>query len=295
MEIRHLRYFAAVAEELRFGRAAARLHMATSPLSRRIQDLERELGVALFVRRHHKVSLTPAGATLLPLAHDLLERFAQLKRVVNAEIRAAVVGIGPDVRPELRQALLAALAARHPRMEVTLRPASFQPLVDAVLARDLDLALVHEPTSGHELESRQLADTPVLAAVGAGTGLGEHGALTAADLAHMPYASISPDAAPRLYQRIDRLLSERGITGRIILEGHNLAGLAHVVASGKAFTLVSAHSGATFKAFVGEPVRLLALRDLPLTLSTLAVWRADHPGWEVAEIVDAVQAALPPR
>src|SRR5437773_9901928 len=107
--------------------------MATSPLSRRIQDLERELGVALFVRRHHKFSLTPAGATLLPLAHDLLERFAQLKRVVNADIRAAVVGIGPDVRPDLRQALLAALAHRHPRLALTLHPARSHPQSDPLL------------------------------------------------------------------------------------------------------------------------------------------------------------------
>ncbi|WP_312858278.1 LysR family transcriptional regulator, partial [Pseudonocardia pini] len=61
MQISHLRYFVAVAEELNFTRAAQRLHMATSPLSQRVRDLERVLGGALFVRGHHRIDLTPLG------------------------------------------------------------------------------------------------------------------------------------------------------------------------------------------------------------------------------------------
>lgn len=65
VSISHLRYFVAVAEELHFGRAAARLHMSQSPLSRAIRDLERELGLVLFVRTTRRMELTPAGLVLL--------------------------------------------------------------------------------------------------------------------------------------------------------------------------------------------------------------------------------------
>ncbi|MFF3518184.1 LysR family transcriptional regulator [Streptomyces sp. NPDC002573] len=70
----HLRYFVAVAEELIFSAAARRLHMATSPLSQRIRDLEKELGHRLFERDSHSVTLTSAGEALLPLAQGVLEQ-----------------------------------------------------------------------------------------------------------------------------------------------------------------------------------------------------------------------------
>jgi DNA-binding transcriptional LysR family regulator len=74
----HLRYFVAVAEELNFTRAAERLHMATSPLSQRIRDLERELDTALFRRASRAVELTEAGERLLPAARETIGRFDAL-------------------------------------------------------------------------------------------------------------------------------------------------------------------------------------------------------------------------
>lgn len=74
VDVLHLRYFVAVAEERSFTRAAARLHMAASPLSQRIKDLERELGMDLFIRAHRRVELTDAGRALLPQAGDIVER-----------------------------------------------------------------------------------------------------------------------------------------------------------------------------------------------------------------------------
>ena len=73
--VQQLRYFVAVAENLSFSKAARQLHMATSPLSQRVRDLERELGTALFERDSHHVGLTAAGAALLPIAKDVLGRF----------------------------------------------------------------------------------------------------------------------------------------------------------------------------------------------------------------------------
>lgn len=83
IELRHLRYFVAVAEELNFTRAAERVHIDQTPLSRAVRDLEDELGVQLFVRRPRRLMLTPAGARLLEEARKLFIRFERTKRAVR--------------------------------------------------------------------------------------------------------------------------------------------------------------------------------------------------------------------
>jgi DNA-binding transcriptional LysR family regulator len=300
VEMLHLRYFVAVAEELSFTRAAQRLHMATSPLSQRIRDLERELGTPLLRRTSRKVELTEAGERLLPAARDVLGRFdalAELARGTDGTARrVARVGIAPDVSGELRTRLLDALAAAHPELEVRLRPASSEPLLRALRAGELDLALVHGPVSGRGLRTARLDTRPVGAVVGRGTGFDGRDSVRLEELADLPYASIGYDAAPELYRRTDELLTGFGVHKRLVVEGHNLGGLAHVVTTGQAFALVGLGSGSTGKVFVGEPVVVLAVVDARLRITTEAVWLADRTaaGSVVAALADAATALATP-
>ncbi|MFF8785946.1 LysR family transcriptional regulator [Streptomyces sp. NPDC015125] len=99
----HLRYFVAVAEELNFSQAARKLHMAASPLSQRIKDLERELHQTLFDRTTHHVELTPAGAALLPMAREVLERVNsipwRLREAVRPQRTTLLIGMPSGVHP----------------------------------------------------------------------------------------------------------------------------------------------------------------------------------------------------
>jgi DNA-binding transcriptional LysR family regulator len=99
IELRQLRYFVAVAEELHFGRAAERLHMSQSPLSRAIRELERDLGVVLFVRTTRRVELTPAGLVLLERSRRALAEIdgaiADARRSAVSDDRALGIGYGP--------------------------------------------------------------------------------------------------------------------------------------------------------------------------------------------------------
>jgi len=110
MELRHLRYFVAVAEELSFTRAARNLNMAQPPLSQQIRDLEAEVGTSLFLRTHHRVELTPAGSLFLSDARDVLSRASDaLEKVRRAargeegELRLGFVGTAmvDDAVPQL--------------------------------------------------------------------------------------------------------------------------------------------------------------------------------------------------
>ena len=160
-ELRHLRYFVAVAEELSFSRAADRLHMAASPVSQAIRQLEAELGVALFVRTTRSVELTDAGRRLLEEGTAALqaveEAFANASRAGHGVLGTLRLGCTPAARHELRPALVAALRERHPGIEVDASEATTGNLCRELLGHRLDVAVgfCTEPVPG--LARRTLA------------------------------------------------------------------------------------------------------------------------------------------
>lgn len=171
MELRQLRYFVAVAEELHFGRAAERLHMSQSPLSRAIREFERELGVVLFIRTTRRVELTPAGALLLERSRRAL---AEIDGAVADAVRTAqghqgtlAVGYGPFSRPI---GLRIAQELRSQRTDITTRleEGVTVEMLRRVAAHELAAAVVMESPSGarsHGVRIDALRDEPLLAAL----------------------------------------------------------------------------------------------------------------------------------
>jgi DNA-binding transcriptional LysR family regulator len=164
-ELRHLRYFIAVAQELSFSRAAERLHMAQSPLSAAIRQLETELGVPLFERTTRSVRLTPAGERLLerglPALTAVDGAFAgamQAGRGLSGTLR---IGSSPAARHELRPALLARVREALPDVEIELSEATSGTLIRELLGERLDVALLFcsDPLPG--LQRRRLSDDGV--------------------------------------------------------------------------------------------------------------------------------------
>jgi DNA-binding transcriptional LysR family regulator len=154
MELRHLRYFVAVAEELHFRRAAERLHVAQPAVSEQIRKLEQELGVQLFDRTQRNVSLTDSGAALLIEARRVL-RQAEAARLAarSAHDRAGVVlriGYVPSSLPASVPRALQRVAAAMPHLEARMEPGVGLELVEAVRAGELDVAVVSlpAPTAG---------------------------------------------------------------------------------------------------------------------------------------------------
>ncbi|MCW2915396.1 MAG: transcriptional regulator, LysR family [Actinomycetia bacterium] len=143
MELRTLRYFVAVAEELHFGRAAARLHMSQPPLSRAIQRLETDLGIALLHRSSAGVALTPAGATMLDEARTLLRQADQMRVRMAALAGTGTITIGmlADSADPGAMRLAAAYRREHPDVEVRIRETDLTDPTCGLRAGLVDVAL----------------------------------------------------------------------------------------------------------------------------------------------------------
>ncbi|HYI20718.1 MAG TPA: LysR family transcriptional regulator [Solirubrobacteraceae bacterium] len=171
VELRKLHYFVAVGEELHFGRAAARLHMSQSPLSRAIRELERELGVLLFIRTTRRVELTPAGSALLVRTRRAL---AEIELAVDEARGAGVaahaeagIGYGPFSRA-VAERISEAVADRHPERTVRLEEDVSPELLRRVAAHELAMAAVFRTPGAarrHGVRIDALRDEPLLAAL----------------------------------------------------------------------------------------------------------------------------------
>lgn len=185
MELRTLRYFAAVAEELHFGRAAARLHMSQPPLSRAIKQLETDVGAVLLLRSAAGVTLTPAGTALLAEARALLDQADQARvRVATAAgTPTLTVGILGDGADPAAARLADAYRARHPDVEVRVRDADLTDPTCGLRAGLVDVALTRGPFDETGLTVHELRADPVGAVLRADDPLAGRDHLALPDLA----------------------------------------------------------------------------------------------------------------
>jgi DNA-binding transcriptional LysR family regulator len=201
MELRPLRYFVAVAEELHFGRAAARLHMSQPPLSRAIKQLETDLGAALLYRSAAGVTLTPAGAVLLDEARTLLDRADRVRVRVAAAAGATTITVGilGDSADRGVARLAAAYRRRHPGVEVRIRETDLTDPTCGLRAGLVDVALTHGPFDETGLAVHELRADPVGAVLRADDPLARRDRLKLADLADRRWFQF-PDGTDPLWQ-----------------------------------------------------------------------------------------------
>ena len=216
MELRHLRAFLAVAEELHFGKAARRLHIAQPAVSQLVRGLEAELGVVLFERTSRRVALTSAGKVLVGEARDLLARHEQVGERMG-RIRAGVagevgVGIVPALPPDLLPGLLTDWRRQLPDVVVVARSLPSGLTATAALDRsDVDIALVRVEVSDPGVTAVAVAREPLGVALAASDPLAARPVLTAADLDGRAIATFPRNADPGEFDRLFGALQARGL------------------------------------------------------------------------------------
>jgi DNA-binding transcriptional LysR family regulator len=213
-ELRHLRYFVAVAEELNFSRAAERLHMAQPPLSVAIRQLEQELGAELFQRSTREVTLTEPGRALLEGARRTLAEadraVASAKRTAAGELGRLRLAFSWSVRFETLPALGKAFRARRPDVELLAQETWNAQMLPALRSGAVDVALALCPDPSPELAEEVIRREPVVAILPANHALAGEEAIPLRSLAEESFVFFPRELAPRLHDVLVALCRRSG-------------------------------------------------------------------------------------
>jgi DNA-binding transcriptional LysR family regulator len=287
----HLRYFVAVAEELNFSQAARKLHIAASPLSQRIKDLEHELRQQLFERSTHRVALTPAGQALLPLARDVLDRFNAIPwrlRDAGASQRGTLfIGMPAGVHPLLRQRVIELEERCAAGVDLKRWPGASGDLVAAVHSGKLALTLARLPIDDPALDVLPVMTERLGVAVPAEKFAG----VTDVELARLTELSYLPppgDANSSYFEELESRLDAAGIKKRIRLNNTDYSGVAELISSGIAFSITMLDPQSPMHRYRLDNIAVLPIGELNPELATGLAWRKDRAtdGGDLADLVE---------
>jgi DNA-binding transcriptional LysR family regulator len=279
IELRLWRQFVVLAEELHFGRAAARLHMTQPPLTQAIQGLERQLGVPLFARTRRSVALTPAGLALLPAVRRLLAAAETLPQVAQA----AAAGLAGRLRLAFVSSVaygplpewLRSFREAHPDVVLQLREATLDVQLAAFDADEIDAGfLLHAPGAVPPGFAAWAALTePLVMALPSSHPAAALLVLRLADVAAEPLVIFPRQIAPSLYDALLAAYRARGATPQIAQEAIQMQTIVNLVSAGIGLAWVP--EAVTRLQRPGVVYRAVA--DAPLRCQTSLVWRDQGP------------------
>jgi len=287
VELRHLRYFVAVAEELHFGRAARRLGIAQPPLSQQIQRLEAALNVKLFDRTRRRTTLTAAGRALAARAPAVLEAAASLLEDVReaARGRAGVLRVGAGASASLGVVpeMIARFRQRCPDVVVRLDDRAAVPHAERLRQRLIDVALLRSPVPG--MRATVVREEGLLAVVPHTHRLARRRTVRVAELRNEPFVLFPREIAPDFHDDVQAAFVRAGFTARVVAQATEWATVASMVAAGMGIT-VAPTSAATMPRAGTSHVQL---RDSDVRVRLLAVSRDEDDPLVAAFVAEAAR------
>ncbi|HET6500582.1 MAG TPA: LysR substrate-binding domain-containing protein [Amycolatopsis sp.] len=295
MDFHQLEFFRAVAEELHFGRAAERLHLAQPHLSRTIRALESDLGAPLFQRTTRRVELTPAGHALLEPAAAIL----RLRERARAEVEAAHRGDSGQVRLSFAgpssHAMVGVLARtareRHPRIDLAVQPGRYGLLaVRELLDHTTDLAIARFEHAPPGVETRAVAKERGVLAVPSGHPLADAGSASFADLRDQPFITLPEEFGSAVRAVFVACCHSAGFAPDIVQTAPD---------SWTCFALVAAGVGLHFttdsalRQLALEGVRIVPLEDETPPIFGYLLWRADDRDPALRKVLEISEQVLP--
>ena len=289
LDLRRMRHFVAVAEELHFRRAAERLAMSQPPLSVSIKSLEQDLDVELFERRRQRVFLTAAGRHLLNRARQILADI----ETTQSELRTAAAGDGGDLRigftasaglmPFLHRALFQ-FREQAPRVRLMLREMPSLDQIEALQQRELDLGIVRKPDGlrGRKIGFRLLCRDTLVVAVHETHPVAALRAVRMRQLRHEAFISYPRASSATLYQDSLRALAASGkFVPNIVQEARDSSTIIGMVAAGLGIAIVPA----ALHCIAMERVRFVAIQDASARSALHVACREEEGVSETAHVL----------
>lgn len=296
MELRQLRYFVAVAEELHFGRAAERCHISQPPLSQQIKALEEEVGATLLMRTSRRVELTREGAVFLERARDILSRVGEAAEHVGAMARGEVGRlkvrfVGPASQTDFPLALRS-FREENPNIGLELREMPTYGQLEVVRAGEIDVGIIrsyyHDLTG---LDWRVFSHEPYVLALPGDHPLARRESVELAMCDGIPYVDFPRHYQPRLHDDIEAAFLQAGVQPKPVQEASTKLSTIALVAAGMGAALVPRsmrrlkHDGVVYRPFEPE----YALPPVQLRL----IWRKGDASPLLARFLDVFARFCP--
>lgn len=282
MELRHIRYFLAVAEELNFTRAAEKLAMAQPPLSRQIHDLETELGVKLFIRKPHALQLSEEGVLfkqyatqIMDLVHKSTEDISEIKSGLHGTLYLASV---EGSAPRLFAQWISDFNKQHPHVQYNLWNGNSDDVINRVMKELCELAIIMKPFNAEGVESIPVYSEPWIAMLPKDHPLATapEKTIKAADL--LPYDLIIPSRASRL-DEINKWFEGTDGTPIIRCRMAHMINAYELVRHGVGISIYPASAGN----YSGKDVCIKEIIHPPVQASYVVIWNKNHRLSHVAE------------
>ncbi len=297
MELRHLRYFLAVAEELNFTRAARRLNMAQPPLTQQIKALEAEMGVTLFDRSGYRVELTDAGRSFVPqvarILADVRNSVLIAKRAAAGEVGHVRIGFTQSASfNPLVTATFRNFRAAYPEVEMSLEEGPSTVLATALRDGRIDAAFVRPPLrTGEGIALHMVDEEEMLVAVATGHPLADREDLRIEDLAGETFVLYPRAERPGLADTVIDACEKAGFSPKVKQYTPQLSSTINLVAASLGVSIVPA----SMRGLQPEAVVYKTLRDQRLTASLGVAHRNGETSAPVLRFIETVRSAAAER
>jgi DNA-binding transcriptional LysR family regulator len=292
MELRHLRYFVAVAEEENVSRAALKLRVSQPGVSRQIQDLEDEIGFQLFERSAKSLKLTDAGKTflteaksVLQHADDAVKKARAISGGTNGEIN---VGYAPSLTVQILPQALRTFQEKFPGVRVALHDLSTEEMLAQLDEKKLQVALTVQPPgkSLRGLNFEELARYEMCVAVAPKNPLAKLKFVSLEQISREPLIAYSRKDYPEYHAMLEKLFTPVGRKPKIVGEHDGVTSIVAAVESGHGFALVPN----CIACMAGPRLKLIPLKPALPAIPVVAIWRKESETEQVKQFIEAAGA-----